>query len=89
MSAPTQGSDLQLRAAERSLREGINKGVKPPRDPTGNAILDALLACADELHVEVAPERIASARRRWPDDVVKAARSLGLTMRPVDLGDGP
>ena len=42
MSAPAQSSDLQLRAAERSLREGINKGVKPPRDPTGNEILDAL-----------------------------------------------
>lgn len=89
MSAPTQSSDLQLRAAERSLREGINKGVKPPRDPTGNEILDALLACADELKVDVAPERIASARRRWPDDVVKAARALGLTVRPVDLADGP
>ena len=89
MSAPAQSSDLQLRAAERSLREGINKGVKPPRDPTGNEILDALLACADELKVDVAPERIASARRRWPDDVVKAARALGLTVRPVDLADGP
>ena len=63
--------------------------MKPPRDPTGNEILDALLACADELKVDVAPERIASARRRWPDDVVKAARALGLTVRPVDLADGP
>lgn len=85
MSTPTVDPDLQLRAAQRALRNGINSGSKPPRDPTGNAILDALLACADELRIEVSPERLASARRVWPTDVTKAARSLGLTVRPVSL----
>ena len=89
MSIPVPDSDLQLRAAERSLQEAITKGTPPPRDPTGNAILDALLVCAEQLHITVTPERIAAARRLWPQDVPTAARTLGLTIRPVDLADGP
>ena len=88
MTAPTTDNDLQLRAAQRALQQGINTGTKPPRDPTGNAILDALLACAEELRIDVAPERVASARRVWPTDVTKAARALGLTVRPINLSRG-
>lgn len=88
MTAPHLDPDLQLRAAQRALANGVNFGTRPPRDPTGNDILDALLACAENLRIQVAPERISSARRMWPTDVSKAARALGLTIRPVDLGKG-
>lgn len=85
MSAPVTDPNLQLVAAQRALRDGITSDTGSFRDPTGNAILDALLACADELNVAVAPERVASARRIWPTEVPQAARALGLTIRPVTL----
>ncbi len=89
MSSAVGHSDLQLRAAKRSLANAITKGTEPPRDPTGNSILDALLACAEELKIAITPERVAAARRTWPTDVVVAARLLGLTIRRVDLADAP
>ena len=65
-AAAARVDDVRLNAANAALRESITRSGIPARQLTGNSVIDALLACAQSLAIDVPDERIAAARRRRP-----------------------
>ncbi|MEI2727504.1 MAG: ATP-binding cassette domain-containing protein [Candidatus Nanopelagicales bacterium] len=88
-AAAARVDDVRLNAANAALRESITRSGIPARQLTGNSVIDALLACAQSLAIDVPDERIAAARRRRPRAVAECAHILGLTVRQVDLRTEP